>query len=171
MAINIPLRDVAGAQHLRCLVRGPVKPDNPTNIVDLVMDVYTGWLTFTYEQDDPANDHVFSFVPLGTGTSTNLDIQSYVGGASAIVSASISSFADDPDLAAVDRATVKLVTKNFAGLLPAQVLVLDASIAVGEGKLHRIAYQVTVLVTAKEPPRALAELNDTRLSIDRATTP
>jgi hypothetical protein len=170
MAINIPVRDVAGAQHLRCLVRGPVKPDDSTNIVDLVMDVYTGWLTFTYQAGLP-HENVISFVPLGTGTGTSQNIQGYVGGASAIVSASISSFADDPDLAAVDRATVKLVTKDFAGLLPAQVLVLDASIAVGEGKLHRIAYQVTVLVTAKEPPRALAELNDTRLSIDKATTP
>lgn len=170
MAIKIPVRDVAGAQHLRCLVRGPVKPDDSTNIVDLVMDVYTGWLTFTYEAGLP-HENVISFVPLGTGTGTNLDIQNYVGGASAIVSASISSFAADPDLAAVDRASVKLQTKNLPGVLPVQVLILDASVAVSEGKLHRIAYQVTVLVTAKEPSRALAELADTVQPIDRATAP
>jgi hypothetical protein len=167
---SIPIGDVDGAQHLRCVVSSG-KPDSkgsPT--LDLVMDVYTGWLTFTHASNDFAQANVVSFVPLGTGTGTNVDIQNYVGGASAIVSASISSFADDPDLAAVDRARVKLTTHNFPGFT-GQVLVLNASVAVQEGKLHRVSYQVTALVTAKEPSRALAELDETVLSIDRGETP
>jgi hypothetical protein len=133
------------------------------------MDVYTGWLMFTYEAGLP-HEHVISFVPLGTGVGTNLDLQGYVGGIqSAVVSASVSSFADDPDLAAVDMATVKLVNHNFLGF-SANVLVLDASVAVSGGKLHRVAYQVTVLALAKEPSRALAELADSVVHIDRTTT-
>jgi hypothetical protein len=134
------------------------------------MDVYTGWLTFTYEAGLP-HEHVVSFVPLGTGTGSNLDLQGYVGGIqSAIVSASVSSFADDPDLAAVDLASVKLaINHNFLGFT-ANVLVLDASVAVSSGKLHRVAYQVTVLATAKEPSRALAELADSVVHINRTTT-
>ncbi len=168
MSINIAVNDVSGAQHLRCLVRGEIKnPNGPATIGDLVMDVYTGWLVFDYEGDGP--DHIVSFVPLGTGSTSNLDIQAYPGGASAIVSASLSSFAGDPDLAAVDKATVKLMTQNFPGTPSpsARVLVLDASIAISGGKLHRVAYEVTVLVTAKEPSAALNELANSVLSIPR----
>jgi hypothetical protein len=176
MDIIVPLRDVVAAQHQRCLVRGEINnPSGPNTIGDLVMDVYTGWIMFEYEQDDPGHDHVMSFVPLGTGSGTKLDIVNYVGGVSAIVSASVSSFADAPDLAAVDKAKVLLKTHEFKGVPPARVLVLDASVAVTEGKLHRVSYQVTVLanvvpprppVTSSQPPVPFADLAGPVLSVD-----
>jgi hypothetical protein len=170
-AIDLSVEDVTGAQHHRFLVRGQIRnPSGPATIGDLVMDVYTGWLVFTYERDDPGIIQVLSFVPLGTGSGANLDLQGYPGGASAaIVSASMSSFADDPELAAVDTAKVKLATANFQGLPPAQVLVLDVSIAVTEGRFHRVAYRVTVLAAAKEPSRPLAELAASVVSVNRST--
>lgn len=182
MAINIPVRDVAGAQHLRCVVRGEIGDPRigRTTIGDLAMDVYTGWLVFQYERDDPGNTKVISFVPLGTKFGTNLDIQTYSAGVtSAIVSASVSSFADDPDLAAVDRASVKLLTHNFPGLAPVQVLVLEADVAVTSGKLHRVSYQVTVLAnlvpprppgTLSQPPIPFAQIVGDVINIDPRST-
>ena len=175
MAIHIPLRDVARPQFFRTVVGvgGRTNPDGSDDIRNTVMDIYTGWIVFDFHEgnDNLINDHVFSFIPLGPGTGNNVTLQNYTGGAGAIVSASISSFGGRPAVAAVDFATVKLVTHSFLGIPPTQVLLLDASVAVQDGSLHRIAYQVTALAGAKEPPRALQELSNNVLSIPGGTTP
>jgi len=65
----------------------------------------------------------------------------------AVVAASLSSSADEPDTAAVDNAQVALEPRSFSpvqGSPPAQVLILRARIAVAGGKIHGISYQVTV---------------------------
>jgi hypothetical protein len=175
MAINIPLSDVVHPQVFRTVVGigSGTKPDGSDAINSMVMDIYTGWIVFNFNEsnDNLIHDHVFSFIPLGAGTGGNVTLQDYTGGAGAIVSASISSFGDRPAVAAVDFATVKVVTHSFPGHVPAQVLLLDASVAVQDGSLHRIAYQVTALASAKEPPKALQELSNNVLSIPKAATP
>jgi len=175
MAINIPLRDVVHPQVFRTVVGSGsgTNPDGSDAIHSMVMDIYTGWIVFDFNEsnDNLIHDHVFSFIPLGPGTGGNVTVQNYTGGAGAIVSASISSFGRRPAVAAVDVATIKLVTHSFSGIQPAQVLLLDASVAVQDGSLHRIAYQVTAIASAKEPPKALQELSSNVLSIPQATTP
>ena len=54
-----------------------------------------------------------SFVPLGTKTSNQFNLQSYPKGGSAIASASLSSFSGNPDVAALDSATVKLANQDL----------------------------------------------------------
>ncbi len=172
MTVLVPLKGVVGAQHLRCIVRKPVKsPNGSTALADTVMDVYTGWLTFDLSDGDLVRDHVRALVPLGTGSAGMLDIQEYAGGiSSVVVTASLSSFAGDPDVAAVDSATVKLKTHNFPGVPPADVLVLDVNVAVQDGTVHRVSYQITVLAAAKEPVRAVDELEASVIPLDRSTT-
>jgi hypothetical protein len=176
MAINIPLQNVVHPQFFRTVVGGGTgftNPDGSDGIRNTVMDIYTGWIVFDFNEthDTLIHEHVFSFIPLGPGSGGNVTLQNYTGGAGAIVSASISSFGRRPAVAAVDFATIKLVTHSFSGVLPAQVLLLDASVAVQDGSLHRIAYQVTAIAGAKEPPKALQELSSNVLSIPQATTP
>ena len=184
MTTLIPIQHVVEAQHLRCLVRGQIE----NTIGDLVMDVYTGWFTWDHDETDQT-DRVKSFVPLGTGLGAARDVQEYAGGVSKlsppIVSASISSFAGEPDTAAVNWAAVKLVPINVSdssvegGRRPALVLVLEADFVVTGGKLHRVSYQVTVLATPKEPSTggllagqaALNQLANSRLALDDTRTP
>jgi hypothetical protein len=118
------------------------------------MDIYTGTCVFDYQRDDLSRDKLISLVPLGPhGTGPNVDIQSYpivpnfpvAQAVTAIISASMTSFGDEPTGAAVDGALVQLETHSFPGALPANVLVIHAEIGVEAGNLHRLAYQVTVL--------------------------
>jgi hypothetical protein len=164
MAINVPLRDVVRPQFFRSVVGSSTgaKPDGSDSIRNIVMDIYTGWIVFDFHEshDTLIHDHVFSFIPLGPGSGGLVTVQDYTGGANAIVSASIASFGGRPAVAAVDFATIKLVPHSFAGHAPAHVLLLDASVAVQDGSLHRIAYQVTAIAGAKEPPRAIQELGE-----------
>jgi hypothetical protein len=107
-----------------------------------VMDVYSGWLTIDFRHDTLTRDRVISWVPLNdTGK-----IQKYLGGKDGIVTtASISSFGDAPEVAAVDRASTLLKDVPISGEMLDGVLVLEVDVAVRAGALHRVAYQVTVL--------------------------
>jgi hypothetical protein len=178
--IPVRLKDVVEPQHLRCLVRGPLESN--TNVIgDSVLDVYTGTLVFDYEHTAQtlAFDEVRSFVPLGPRGpgSTMWDVQGYPRGASAVVSASVSSFGavDNHVVAAVDSAQVQLENFNIIpNKPPADLFVIHASIAVQQGGLYRISYQVTVLVPSKEasvqgsstPPAVLRELNNDVVQLD-----
>ncbi len=57
-----------------------------------------------------------------------------------------SSFGGDPDVAAVDRATVSLEPQTVGGIAGnPMVLVLRAPLAEQDGAVHAFAYQVRVL--------------------------
>jgi hypothetical protein len=128
-------------QHLRLF------PEGEFNSVTqpVVMDIYTGTCAFDFSSgafDGPLRDTLVSLVPLGTHTGQDVDLQNYPGPVEAIISASMTSFGDEPTGAAVDGATVKLETHTFPGF-QANVLVIHAEIGVESGNLHRLAYQVT----------------------------
>jgi hypothetical protein len=170
---TIPLRDVAKPQHLRCFTRGEMKnADGSLFFGDVVMDVYTGTLAFTFDSADISRTTVRSFVPLGDPGPNGWEIQNYISGrVKPIASASLASFASDPDLAAVDAASVRLQTKNFRGQRPAQVLVIEAQVAVAGGRLHRIAYQVTALSRPLDTSHPIAELGNNVLSLPGEEAP
>lgn len=152
--INLPVGDnfdtttntgsgIHDPQHARSFTQGVVNGVQQA----VVMDIYTGTCMFDFPSDDDIiRDKLISLVPLGPhGTGPNIDIQSYPGDATAIISASMTSFGDEPTGAGVDGALVRLESHNFPGFPPAKVLVIHAEIGVEAGNLHRLAYQVTVL--------------------------
>ncbi len=173
---KIRIQEVVAAQHLRCLVSEPQanpSPPPPFTLVPVVMDIYTGWVLVDFIAASDAGGVVrnefVSFIPLGTKTGSQFDLQGYPQGASAVVSASLSSFAtfDEETTCAVDSATVKLVTQNFPGF-SARVLVLNARIASSQAFLNRASYQVTVLANTQI---AGTEFPNFVVSIDGNTTP
>jgi hypothetical protein len=137
------------------------------------MDIYTGWILVGIGAPEDVGDvqrmQFVSFIPLGTKTGSQFDVQSYPEGVAAIVSASLSSFetSDDETTCAVDSATVKVVTQNFPGF-SAQVLVLRAHIASFRSMINRASYQVTVLANTQI---AGTEFPNFVVSLDRDTTP
>lgn len=173
---RVPIQDVVAAQHLRCLVSEPVANPSPPpthNLVPVVMDIYTGWILVDIgapvDVGDVLRIEFVSFIPLGTKTGSQFDVQGYPEGAAAIVSASLSSFetSDDETTCAVDSATVKVVTQNFPGF-SAEVLVLHGHIASLQSMINRASYQVTVLANTQI---AGTEFPDFLVSLDRDTTP
>ena len=134
-------------QHVRSLTQGVVSGV----FQPVVMDIYTGTCVFDFQSGDLERAKLISLVPLGPhGSGPNVDVQSYPGATTAIISASMTSFGDEPTGAAVDGALVKLETHSFPGFPPANVLVIHAEIGVEAGNLHRLAYQVTVLAQTRE---------------------
>jgi hypothetical protein len=125
MTINVPAGDpgspvsntnpgIHNPQHARSITQGFDDHGLPNGTV--VMDIYTGTCVFDLTSDGSrdglARDHLISLVPLGPA-GTNVFIQSYPGKVTAIISASMTSFGDEPTGAAVDGATVKLKTITF----------------------------------------------------------
>jgi hypothetical protein len=137
-------------KHIRSLTQGLVPPS--TSFQTVVMDIYTGTCVFDFKSGDLQVGDLVSLVPLGlhNGTGPNVDIQGYPGDATAVISASMTSFDEDPTGAGVDGAFVRLEQQSFPGFLPAKVLVIRAEIGVEDGNLHRLAYQVTVLATGAQ---------------------
>jgi hypothetical protein len=173
---KIPIQDVVAAQHLRCLVSDSVTnpaPPPPHTLVPVVMDIYTGWILVGIGAPPDVGDvqriEFLSFIPLGTKTGAQFDVQGYPEGAAAIVSASLSSFetSDEETTCAVDSATVNVVTQNFPGF-SAPVLVLHAHIASLQSMINRVSYQVTVLANTQI---AGTEFPTFVVSLDRDTTP
>jgi hypothetical protein len=164
--INLPVGDnfdittntgsgIHDPQHARTFTQGIVLGTSQP----VVMDIYTGTCVFDFKKGDLERDKLISLVPLGLhGTGPNVDIQSYpinpqfpvAQAVTAIISASMTSFGEEPTGAAVDGALVQLETHSFPGALPANVLVIHAEIGVEDGNLHRLAYQVTVLAPTTE---------------------
>jgi hypothetical protein len=145
--IKISPEHVHDPQHLRSLVTN-VGGETP-----LVLDVYTGWLVFDFDEpsDNIRRDQVISWVPLGTKTSSGaFEVQTYPEGADAVVTASLSSFGDGASVAAVDGALIEIKKQPLPGRTVDPVLVLIADVAVSQGGLHRVSYQVTVLANTKE---------------------
>lgn len=176
MTFAIPIKQVVAAQHLRCVVSGEITnpaPPPPSLLVPEVMDIYTGWIRA--EIGNPTDDHVArdkftSFIPLGTKTGSQFNVQGYPEGADAIVSASISSFATEDDAdntCAIDSATVKVVNQNLPGFA-AQLLVLTANLAIQAAMLSRVSYQVTVLARTQLNG---AEFPNFVVSLDPDTAP
>jgi hypothetical protein len=144
---RIPVQDVVATQFLRCQVNGEIPPPLavPPTLETVTMDIYTGWILLAAGNSSGGvfrNDFI-SFVPLGTKTGDRFDVQGYPEGTTAIVSASIASFAstDTPSTCAIDSATVD--TRDVPDF-SARVLVLKANYAIQHGWLNRVAYQVTV---------------------------
>jgi hypothetical protein len=146
---NPEISGIHNPQHLRSLTQGVVLGV----FQPVVMDIYTGCCVFEYGGD---RDPLISLVPLGLhGQGPDVDIQSYPGvpgsgTVEAIISASMTSFGDDPDGAAVDGAVMKLETHSFPGFPPANVLVIHAELGANGGNLYRLAYQVTVFAQTRE---------------------
>jgi hypothetical protein len=153
MSVKIGLGDVLGAGHLRCWVS-----KQATSFIPEMMDIYTGWILLGYDNTSSVlvRDSFDSFVPLGPEKGGKIPVQQYPLGATAIVSASISSYGRGPDTVAVDSGRVGV--KHFKALdsasaLPAtplgsggaDLLVLTVDFAISEGFFNRIAYQITVL--------------------------
>jgi hypothetical protein len=162
MTKSIPLGDVGHPQHLRAIVK------DETNLIDQVMDVYTGWIGVGIEEthNNLFREQILSFVPLSPGKVQEYRDVDATGRrvTSAIVVATISSIAGDIETAAVDFATVSLQPFQFPGVAGTHfLLVLQATVAAQDGTVHGIAYQVTVLTDAIRLPRTL--------TLDRDTTP
>jgi hypothetical protein len=140
-------------QHLRSLTQGVVSGV----FQPAVMDIYTGCCVFEFSGDH--RDPLISLVPLGLhGAGPDVDIQSYPGAVEAIISASMTSFGDGPDGAAVDGAVMKLETHSFPGFPPANVLVIHAELGAIGGTLYRMAYQVTVFAQTRENGQELPNM-------------
>jgi hypothetical protein len=130
------------------------------------MDIYTGTCVFDFPSGDLYRDKLISLVSLGPhGTGPDVDIQSYPGATTAIISASMTSFGDEPTGAAVDGALMKMETHSFPGFPPANVLVIHAEIGVEAGNLHRLAYQITVLAQTREGGQELPGMTLTLVRI------
>jgi len=118
-----------------------------------------GWILLGYDNtssDTLVQDSFDSLVPLGGAKGGTIPVQQYPLGATAIVSASISSYGRGPDTVAVDSGRVGV--KHFKALdsasaLPAtplgsggaDLLVLTVDFAISTGVFNRVAYQITVL--------------------------
>jgi hypothetical protein len=136
-----PVQGIHDPQHLRLFTQGEFN----SVAQPVVMDIYTGTCAFDFSSgsfDGPLRDNLVSLGPLGTLTGSDVDLQNYPGPVEAIISASMTSFGDEPTGAAVDGATVKLESHTFPHF-QANVLVINADIGVEAGNLHRLAYQVT----------------------------
>lgn len=166
MALNVQIKDVVRPQSLDTLTvrRGG---SFQTDADQRVLQVYTGWVAATHGAgNDLTRNTAISFVPLDgnrrvqTFNPGNVDL----GQIEAVVTASLSSFGGDPDVAAVDRASVRLEPQTFGGVGGNPlVLVLRATLAAQDGAVHAFAYQVTVL--------AHPSLFDQVLTLDPPTTP
>ncbi len=145
MPIRVRLRDVAQPQDLR--VDATRSGGNPASDADRrALIVHTGWIGATFVSDELAREEVISFVPLDNGEIQRFELGNQdLGNVTAVVTASLSSFADEPNTAAVDNATVRLEPRTFPGIEGSpQVLILRARVTVAGGKIHGISYQVTV---------------------------
>jgi hypothetical protein len=148
VAINVELGDVVSAQRLA--MRGIREGGSPEADADArLMIVYTGWLSVNLATGSNLHRETFvSFVPNGLGQIQTFkpDNEGDLGVVQAVVTASLSSFGDSPVTAAVDRASVSIEPRQFPGEGGSpRVLILRARLAVSEGTIHAISYQVTVL--------------------------
>ncbi len=157
MGLFVALKDVVNAQDLHLPYVAPSASGQP-QVNHLIF--YTGWLPFNHQSSSFGTNDVASFVPNQDGTLDILPEDM----TDAIVTASLTSFLDDPDTAAVDRAAVHVKQFQFPGLGGSQsVLVLDAALAVNGGSVRRLAYQVTVHWPVAKIPQ--------RISIDPGSHP
>jgi hypothetical protein len=150
MTINVPVKDIVEVQH----IRAPFLNDPHAAFANMELEFYTGWITFDFSSPDDGirRDQVKCLVPLHPATASGTIVQDYPNGvAGAIVTASISSFGRTPSVAAVDAAAVQLVNGLAFPGSTRSALVLEADVAVADGHLNRIAYQVTVLAQVREP--------------------
>jgi hypothetical protein len=120
-----------------------------------------GWILLGYDNtssDTLVQDSFDSLVPLGGAKGGTIPVQQYPLGATAIVSASISSYGRGPDTVAVDSARVGVkhlyaLDSDSGALFPAtrlapggaDLLVLTVDFAISTGVFNRVAYQITVL--------------------------
>jgi hypothetical protein len=166
MAINVALGDVVSPQRLA--MRGVREGGNPEADADArLMIVYTGWLEVTLGAGSTLfRDTAISFVPneLGQVQTFKPDNEGDLGVVRAIVTASLSSFGSSPDTAAVDRASVFVEPRTFPGIAGSpRVLILRVRLAVADGAIHGVSYQVTVLANPL--------LLDTVLTLSDGATP
>lgn len=147
MTLNVELKDISNPQRLRTLTTRP--GGTPGTFADQrLLIVYCGWIGATHGAgSDLTRNTAISFVPnedggVQTFKAGNQDL----GDVEAIVTAGLSSFGDDPDVAAVDRVTVALETRTFPGVAGHPlVLILRATLAAQNGAVHAFNYQVTLL--------------------------
>jgi hypothetical protein len=148
MPISVKLADVVHPQRLAALtVR---EGGNPGASADRrLMIVHTGWVLATLEGGDDSITRAtaLSFVPNG-----DRKVQTYkpptadLGGVQAVVAAALTSFGNDPDVAAVDEVSVALENRTFPGVAGEPlVLILRAKLAAQDGNVNRFGYQVTLL--------------------------
>ena len=150
MAIGVEAGDITNAQRLAML--GTREDGNPEAVADRrLMIVHTGWIGVTFGAgSNLERDTAISFVPNVVFNNGTAELQTFNPvnqdrpEVEAIVTASLSSFGNSPDTAAVDRAAVRL---RKIDALPGDpiVLVLEARLAAAEGAIHGVSYQVTVL--------------------------
>ena len=148
MAISVKVKDVVLPRHLAAF---PFIDRTSTDRVK--MEVYTGWVGVNHTGGGSLQrTEAVTFVLL----SKNL-VQPYQQEKDLLevtVTATPSSVADDDDeanVAAVDKASVKLEPQTFPGVGGSPLcLVLRATVAALNATVHAITYQVTVLTTGRE---------------------
>jgi hypothetical protein len=143
MALNVKLADVVKPQSFGLSVKEDGPPGTTGDFRRLI--VYTGWVAVTFKgSGGVTRETAVSFVPNGGG-----GVQTFNPGAvvQATVTASLSSFGEGPDVAAVDEASLDLESRTFPGVSGSPlVLILRARLAVQNGAFHAFSYQVTLLV-------------------------
>jgi hypothetical protein len=155
MVISVRANSVVNPQRLAILgIRegGDTQVDNDRRL----MIVYTGWIAVTHSAVSAlTRNRALSFVPNSFVGNGKVELQTFKERgpddppeAEAIITASLSSFGTSPDVAAVDEAEVSIEKMSHLPGDP-RVLVLRATLAVEEGSVNGISYQVTVLVHPK----------------------
>ena len=150
MPLFVPIKSVVRPTHLEAFVFR-----NRTSNDRVKMEVYAGWVTFTFDGDDDPpidRDTLVTFLPVAPNTVRTFRDQSDL--IDVTVTAAVSAAADYDDEAnveAVDFATVRLEPQVFGGVSGQPLcLVLRVRLAALAAKLHGVAYQVTVLTGGRE---------------------
>ncbi len=148
MAINVPIKNVLQPQHLDFFASTSLGAATSVKI-----EVFTGIIACNFTGDDGTvhRTNVVSFVPIGPN-----EIRPYNDGdiLDTTIICTTSSVADDDDeanVAAVDRASVKLEPQVFGGISGSPLcLILRATVAALSATVHAITYQVTVKSRGRE---------------------
>ncbi|MFF4732857.1 hypothetical protein ACFY3M_48060 [Streptomyces mirabilis] len=149
MTLKVPIKDVVSPNglHLAFPVStlpppstGGVQPATATGLI-----IYTGWIGFNHGAgSDLTRTTVQSFIPnddrsVDIFTVADTQILPHA------VSASLTAFGADPDVAAVDSAHIDMAHREFKGIEGVQnLLVLTASVAAQNGAALKLSYQIVV---------------------------
>lgn len=149
-------RDVVEPQDVEAIVKHRDYPNEP-----LLMKVYTGTLlTKAIDSGGHLNQYSVQYLVTGKdGIVLALDDRKWFVGATAIVAPASFHLYGSPHTVAVDNAHAYLAPKVLDGVdhpNPAWVLMLGTDLAITNGQMHRLSYQVTALYRFSEAPDLFA---------------
>jgi hypothetical protein len=153
-AVFVEVRNVRNPRHLSSIVTGIDKKGQ--KVQDAILTVYNGFLELDIDESD--NDlkrfDVITYVLMNNDDPNDylVDDKLIVDYSEkqnilidAVATATVCTFASAPETCGVDFLIVELEEHLFKDAVKRTVLVLTVRVALQDGKIHGIAYQVTTL--------------------------